>query len=96
MNQVYRQMYHITLNEKMWFKCNSPSAELSLKLGGRYSAFRSAGKPFRYPKINVVNHESESIQQVDSGNNCAADISECLHIGNAKEGYQSNNNVNHI
>jgi hypothetical protein len=51
---------------------------------------------FRYPKLHLVSHISESIWRIGSGDNVTADISERLHIGNVTKAYQSTNEVNYI
>jgi hypothetical protein len=51
---------------------------------------------FRYPKIHIVSHISESIRRMSSSDNFTTDISERLHIGNVKEAYRSTNKVNYI
>jgi hypothetical protein len=42
---------------------------------------------FGYPKTNLVNHISESIRRMVSGNNFTTDLSEQLHIAIVKEAY---------
>jgi hypothetical protein len=51
---------------------------------------------FKYPKMNLVSHISESIQRMGSGDNFTTDISERLHIGNVQEAYRSHNIANYI
>jgi hypothetical protein len=49
---------------------------------------------FGYAKMRHVCHISESIRRVGSGGNFATNYSEWLHIGNIKEPYSSNNELN--
>jgi len=51
---------------------------------------------FRYPKMHLVSHISESIRQMGSGDNFTTDITQRLHIGNVKDAYRSTNKVNYI
>jgi len=51
---------------------------------------------FRFPKMHLVSHISESIQRMGSSDNFATNISEWLHISNLKEANRSTNKVNYI
>jgi hypothetical protein len=51
---------------------------------------------FRYPKMHLVSHISESIRRIGSGDNFTTAISERLHIANVEEAYRSSNKVNYI
>ena len=49
-----------------------------------------------YPKLHLLSHISESIQQMGSSDTFTSDISEQLHIAIVKEAYRSSNKVNYI
>jgi hypothetical protein len=50
----------------------------------------------QYQKMHLVSDISEPIPRIGSGDNFTTDMSERLHIGNAKEAYQFTNKVNYI
>ena len=93
-NQLEREIYGITSNEEMHFK-----KQLSIRLIKFEDSWKAIGIQelrkaieqhpihFRYPKIHLVSHISESIRLMGSGNNFTADISERLVLGNVKEAY---------
>jgi hypothetical protein len=49
---------------------------------------------FRYAKMHLVSHISESIWRMGSGDNYTTDITELFHIANVQEAYRSSNKVN--
>jgi hypothetical protein len=51
---------------------------------------------FRYPKMHLVSHISESLRRMGSGDNISTDIAEQLHIANGKEAYRCSNKINYI
>jgi len=51
---------------------------------------------FRYPKMDLVSHVSESIRRMGSGDYFTTDISERLHIAHVEEAYRSTNKVNYV
>jgi len=51
---------------------------------------------FRYQRIHLVSHISESIRWIGSSENLTTHISRWLHMGNVKEAYRSTNKVNYI
>jgi len=102
-SQLEREIYGIISNEQMRFK-----KELSIRLI-EFEAWRQAiGVQevrktikqrvihFRYPKMHLVNHISDSIRRMGSGNDCTTYVFERLHVGNVKEAYLSTNKLNCI
>ena len=93
-NQLEREIYGITSTEQKWFK-----KEFSIRLIEFEAWWETIGIQalqntieqcvihFRYPKMHLLSHISESIPRMGSSDNFTTDISERLHIANVKEAY---------
>jgi len=102
-NQLEREIYGITWNEQQRFR-----NKFSIRLIDFEAWWETIGiqtlqktivqrvKHFRYPKMYLLSHISQSIRWMGSGDNCTTGISERLHMANLKEAYRSTNKVNYI
>jgi len=102
-NQLEREIYVITSNEQKRFKTEFSIRMTEFKAWWETIGIQVLRKTieqrvlhFRYPKMHLVSHISESIRRMGSGDNFTTDISERLHIANVKEAYRSSNKVNYI
>jgi len=102
-SQLEREMYGITLNEQRRFKQGLSIHLIEFEAWWQAIGVQELRKTielhvihFRYPKMHLVSHISESIRRRGSGENFTTDISEQLHIGNVKEAYRSTNKGNYI
>jgi hypothetical protein len=102
-SQLEREINCIQSNGQMRFKTES-----SIQLIEFEAWWQAIGVParretmkhrvilFRYPRMHLVSHISESIWRMGSGDNFTTEMSERLHISNLKESYQFTNQVNYI
>jgi hypothetical protein len=100
-SQLEREIYDITSNKqnKTELSICGIEFEAALEIFGIQALRKSIEQRvihFRYPKMHLVSHISESIRQMDFGNNVTTNISEQLHIAIMKEAYRSTNKVNYI
>jgi len=101
--QLERETYGIPSNQQIWFEkkfyihlheCEAWWQAIGVQVLRR--TIKQCVMHFGYPKIYLVSHISESIQQMGSCDNITTNISVWLHISNVNEGYQSTNRVTYI
>jgi len=102
-SHLEREIYGITSHEQMRFKKEFFIRLIEFEAWWQVIGVQELRKTieqhvihFRYPKIHLVSHISESIRGMGSSVNFTTDISERLHIGKVKEAYRSTNKVNYI
>jgi len=93
-NQPQRVMYGIILNMHIQCKKEFSIHSIMFKAGSEaFSVWKlcktieQCQKHFHYAVMQLVNHISESIQGMGSGDNFTPDNSKKLYIGNMKEVY---------
>jgi len=102
-NQREREMCAIISNEQKRFKKEFSIHLIEFEAWREtigIQAFRKTIEQcvthFKYPKMHLVSHISESIRRMGTGDNFTTDISERLHIANVTEAHRSSNKVNYI
>ena len=82
-NLLEREIYGITSNEPKRFKTEFPIRLIQFEAWLETIAIQALWKTtqqrviyFRYPKMHLVSHISESIRRMSSGDNITTDISE--------------------
>jgi len=93
-NQVERDIYGITSKDQMWLTTEFSIRSVKFAALWHVISVQELRKTiehrvihFRYPKMHLVSHKSESIGRIGSGDNFTTDITERLHIGNVNEAY---------
>jgi hypothetical protein len=101
--QREREFYGITSNEQKQFKMELSLPLIEFNAWGETIGIQALGNSieqhiihFRYRKMHLVSHKSESIGRMDSHENSTTDISERLHITNVRKAYRASNKVHHI
>jgi hypothetical protein len=91
-SQLEREINGIQLNEQMRFKTESSIHLIkfeawwqAISVPERRKTIKHRVNLFRYPRMHLVSHISESIWRMGSGDNFTTEMSERLHIGNLKE-----------